>query len=52
MREALEAILLCHKEGGLLDSVDNDGEHYTSQALIDAIAKARAALSAKEKPNA
>jgi hypothetical protein len=47
MREALEAILLCHKEGGLLDSVDNDGEHYTSQALIDAIAKARAALSAK-----
>jgi hypothetical protein len=48
MREALEAILLCHKEGGLLDSVDNDGEHYTSQALIDAIAKGRAALSAKE----
>lgn len=48
LREALEAILLCHKEGGLLDSVDNDGEHYTSQALIDAIAKARAALSAKE----
>jgi hypothetical protein len=48
LREALEAILLCHKEGGLLDSVDNDGERYTSQALIDAIAKARAALSAKE----
>jgi hypothetical protein len=47
LTEALEAILLCHKEGGLLDSVDNDGEHYTSQALIDAIAKARAALSAK-----
>lgn len=51
IREALETILRCHDEGtGLLDSMDNGGERYTSQALFDAIIKARAALRAGEPP--
>jgi hypothetical protein len=45
LRTLLATIILCHDEGtGLLDCMDNSGARYTSQALIDAIAKGRAAL--------
>lgn len=46
--EALRRLLKCEYDGqGLTDCIDNDGCHYPSQELADAIANAEAVVSAR-----
>ena len=57
LEEALRRLLKCEYDGqGLTDCIDNDGCHYPSQELADAIANAEAefarALLAKEGSDA
>lgn len=49
--DLLTAFLLAHTDGpGLLDCIDNNGNRYTSQFLLNAIEKARAAVAAPPTP--